>query len=179
MTSRSALEREEFGALVEGVDLVCITDSDRDFLVSRWAPPNSSSSHWITRYSHRFVRMMLAEGRESRCMRGELMASSVTSFVICWIMNISRRMCVFSNLVVSTLVEDSPFSFHAFGHSDRSGAKRDGGRDVRVTVSYSPLREALEHRWSGITRRQTKGMNPAAIFIILGRHSFFVRLKSC
>jgi hypothetical protein len=121
---------------------------------------------------------MLAEGRESRCMRGELMASSVTSFVICWIMNTSPRMCVFSNLVVSTLAEDSLF-FRAFGHSDRSGAKRDGGRDVRVTVSYSPLREALEHRWSGITRRQTKGMNPAAVFIILGGHSFFVRLKWC
>jgi hypothetical protein len=87
-------------------------------------------------------------------------------------------MCVFSNLVVSTLAEDSLF-FRAFGHSDRSGAKRDGGRDVRVTVSYSPLREALEHRWSGITRRQTKGMNPAAVFIILGGHSFFVRLKWC
>jgi ubiquitin-like 1-activating enzyme E1 A len=38
-----------------------------------------------------------------------------------------------------------------------------------VTVSYSPLREALEHRWSGVTRRQTKSLNPAAVFIILGR----------
>ena len=56
----------------------------------------------------------------------------------------------------------------SFG-SDRSGAKRDGGKDVRVTVSYCPLREALEHRWSGVTRRQTKGLNPAAVFIILGR----------
>lgn len=83
MTSRSALEREEFDALVEGMDLVCITDSDRDFLVSRWVPPNSSSSHWVTRYSHRFVPMMLAEGRENRCMREGLMAFSVTSFVIC------------------------------------------------------------------------------------------------
>ena len=78
---------------------------------------------------------------------------------------------------MSTLVEDSLFYFRAFGHSDRSGAKRDGGKDVRVTVSYSPLREALEDRWSGITRRQTKGMNPAVVFIILGRHSFFVGAK--
>lgn len=82
----------------------------------------------------------------------------------------------FSNLL--TLVEDRLF-FFGFAHSvisDRSGAKRDGGKDVRVTVSYSPLREALEHRWSGITRRQTKGMNPAAVFIILGGHGFFFRL---
>ncbi len=113
---------------------------------------------------------MRAEGRKSRCTRGELMASSVTSFVICWNMNTLPR-TYFSNVGVSTLVEGSVF-FRAFGHSDRSGAKRDGGKDVKATVSYSPLREALEHRWSGITRRQTKGMNPAAVFIILGRHSF-------
>ena len=36
MTSPTALEREEFDALVQGVDLVCITDSERDFLVSGW-----------------------------------------------------------------------------------------------------------------------------------------------
>lgn len=34
MTSQSALEPEEFDALVQNVDLVCITDSERDFLVS-------------------------------------------------------------------------------------------------------------------------------------------------
>ena len=74
-----------------------------------------------------------------------------------------------------TLVEGGVFVFvflyffHAFGRRDRSGAKRDGGKDVRVTVSYSPLREALDHRWSGVTRRQTKSLNPAAVFIILGR----------
>lgn len=37
------------------------------------------------------------------------MASSVTYFVICWNMNTSLRMCFFSNLVVSSLVEDSLF----------------------------------------------------------------------
>lgn len=47
------------------------------------------------------MRMMLAEGRESRCMREGLMASSVTYFVICWSMNTSLRMCfVLSDLVV-------------------------------------------------------------------------------
>lgn len=34
ITSPSALESEEFDALVSNVDLVCITDSERDFLVS-------------------------------------------------------------------------------------------------------------------------------------------------
>jgi hypothetical protein len=45
---------------------------------------------------------MLAEGRESRCMRGELMAFSVTSFVICWSMNTSPRMCFFQPGCVDT-----------------------------------------------------------------------------
>jgi ubiquitin-like 1-activating enzyme E1 A len=36
MTSPTALERDGFDALVQGVDLVCITDSERDFLVSDW-----------------------------------------------------------------------------------------------------------------------------------------------
>src|SRR6266702_661795 len=52
---------------------------------------------------------------------------------------------------------------------DRSGGKQDGAKDVKVTVSYSPLREALEHRWSGVPRRQTKSLNPAVVFIILGK----------
>jgi ubiquitin-like 1-activating enzyme E1 A len=34
MTSPTALEREGFDALLQGVDLVCVTDSERDFLVS-------------------------------------------------------------------------------------------------------------------------------------------------
>jgi ubiquitin-like 1-activating enzyme E1 A len=36
ITSPSALEGDGFDALVQGVDLVCITDSDRDFLVRGW-----------------------------------------------------------------------------------------------------------------------------------------------
>jgi ubiquitin-like 1-activating enzyme E1 A len=49
------------------------------------------------------------------------------------------------------------------------GSKQDGGKDIKVKVSYSPLREALKHRWSGVPRRQTKNLNPAAVFIILGK----------
>jgi len=38
ITSPSALGPEEFDALVQDVDLVCITDSERDFLVSGRLP---------------------------------------------------------------------------------------------------------------------------------------------
>ena len=54
---------------------------------------------------------------------------------------------------------------------DRSVGKQDGAKDVKLTVSYSPLREALEHRWSSTPRRQTKSLNPAAVFIILGKNT--------
>jgi ubiquitin-like 1-activating enzyme E1 A len=33
---------------------------------------------------------------------------------------------------------------------------------------YTTLQVALRHRWSGLTRRQTKEVNPAALFSILG-----------
>lgn len=58
MTSASALEREAFDALVQGVDLVCITDSDRDFLVSEfsfWA-----SRDFARRRSNSLTRRCLA-----------------------------------------------------------------------------------------------------------------------
>jgi len=125
MTSPSALEREEFDALVQGVDLVCITDSDRDFLIRA----NDAC--------RRSRKPLYAGG-----------TYGLLGYIFC------------------DLLEHEYITF------DRSGAKRDGGKDVRATVSYSPLREALEHRWSSITRRQTKGMNPAAVFIILALWEF-------
>ena len=60
---------------------------------------------------------------------------------------------------------------------DRSSGQPDGGRDVRVSVSYSTLREALKHQWSRVKRRQTMSLNPAAVFIILGGNTGI--LSSC
>ena len=57
------------------------------------------------------------------------------------------------------------------GPRDRSGGKQDGAKDVKLKVSYSPLRKALEHRWSSVPRRQTKSLNPAVVFIILGENT--------
>jgi len=168
MTSPSALELEEFDALVQTVDLVCITESERDFLVGGWCP-NSSDYNIHEVPAHRFAQMMRAEGRESRFTRAGRMASSVISSVICWSTNTSPRTCLMLwDFRDERLLKAAPLSRDPiFGYSDRSGGQ-DMGRDVRVTVSYSPLREALRHRWSGMTRRQTKSLNPAAVFIILG-----------
>ncbi|KAH9997836.1 hypothetical protein BJV77DRAFT_981829 [Russula vinacea] len=125
ITSPSALEGDGFDALVQGVDLVCITDSDRDFLIR---------ANDVCRRSR---KPLYAGG-----------TYGLLGYIFC------------------DLLE------HEYIASDRSGAKRDGGKDVRVTVSYIPLREALEHRWSGVTRRQTKSLNPAAVFIILALWEF-------
>ncbi len=56
--------------------------------------------------------------------------------------------------------------------SDRAGpANKDSGasKNVKLTASYAPLEICLrDHRWSGLTRKQTKELNPAAVFSILG-----------
>jgi len=124
MTSPSALEPEEFDALVQTVDLVCITDSERDFLIRA----NDAC--------RRSRKPLYAGG-----------TYGLLGYIFC------------------DLLE------HEYITSDRSGGQ-DMARDVRVTVSYSPLREALRHRWSGMTRRQTKSLNPAAVFIILALWEF-------
>jgi len=124
MTSPTALEREAFDALVQGVDLVCITDSERDFLIR------------ANEACRRAKKPLYAGG-----------SYGLLGYIFC------------------DLLE------HEYITSDRSGGKQDG-KDVKVTVSYSPLREALKHRWSGVPRRQTKSLNPAAVFIILALWEF-------
>jgi hypothetical protein len=92
------------------------------------------------------------------------MGSLVTSSAICWSMNTLPRTC---------LIYCCKQAFHCgfrLALRDRSGGKQDGAKDVKVTVSYSPLREALGHRWTGTPRRQTKSLNPAAVFTILGKN---------
>ena len=38
-----------------------------------------------------------------------------------------------------------------------------------MKVSYPPLSVALQARWSGLTKRQTKELNPGVVFTILGK----------
>ena len=50
---------------------------------------------------------------------------------------------------------------------DRS-AQKDAAKNVKNTAAYVPLRAALAHRWTSMTRRQTKELNPAIPFSVLG-----------
>nr|VWO96037.1 Mannitol dehydrogenase [Ganoderma boninense] len=55
---------------------------------------------------------------------------------------------------------------HDYIAPDRS-AQKDAAKNVKNTVLYSPLQTALQHRWTGMTRRQTKEVNPAMVFSVL------------
>ena len=66
---------------------------------------------------------------------------------------------------------------HKFLPSDRS-AQKDAAKNVKNTAVYAPLRTALQHRWTGMTRRQTKELNPAIPFAVLGAYGLVANAKS-
>lgn len=59
---------------------------------------------------------------------------------------------------------------------DRSGANKENAKNMLASAEYCSLKEALTHKWSGMTRRQTKELNPAVVFAVLC--AFFL-LSSC
>lgn len=63
---------------------------------------------------------------------------------------------------------------HDFISPDRSGAK-DVPRSVKVSANYPTLQEALQHKWSTMTKRQTKEVNPAIVFLTIALWEFEAR----
>ncbi|KAN0087619.1 hypothetical protein V8E55_006240 [Tylopilus felleus] len=55
---------------------------------------------------------------------------------------------------------------HDYITPDRS-APSDAPRNLKASTVYSPLHMALRHRWSALTRKQTKELNPAVFHAIL------------
>lgn len=55
--------------------------------------------------------------------------------------------------------------------SDRS-APKDQPKSVKMTAIYPPLSSAIQHRWSALTKRQTKEVNPALFFALTGVSNF-------
>ncbi|KAF9021060.1 hypothetical protein BDZ89DRAFT_957785 [Hymenopellis radicata] len=60
---------------------------------------------------------------------------------------------------------------HEYITPDRS-SNANGQKSVKVIASYSPLDVALRHRWSTLSKRQTKTLNPSALFSILALWQF-------
>jgi ubiquitin-like 1-activating enzyme E1 A len=52
-------------------------------------------------------------------------------------------------------------------------APKEIPKNVKATASYPPLHTALLHRWTGLSKRQTKEVKPAIIFTILGAREIF------
>ena len=90
-----------------------------------------------------------------------LMVSSVIYFVIYLNTITLHREYVFL-MMPGKVLHQSP--------SDRS-APKEAAKSIKNTTAYTPLKDALSHKWSGLTRRQTKELNPAVMFTVLGEPS--------
>ncbi|KAI0632488.1 hypothetical protein C8Q77DRAFT_1060503 [Trametes polyzona] len=115
----SVLEGAAFDKLLEGVDMVCVTDSDRDTLIR------------LNDACRRLHKPLYAGG-----------TYGLLGYIFCDLLQ------------------------HDYIAPDRSGQK-DAAKNVKATATYVPLKTALQHRWTGMTRRQTKELNPAIIFSVL------------
>ncbi|KAJ7288466.1 hypothetical protein C8J57DRAFT_1280350 [Mycena rebaudengoi] len=64
--------------------------------------------------------------------------------------------------------------FYAGGTNDRSVPK-EAQKNIKLSAVYPPLTEALQHRWTDLTKRQTKELNPAVIFAVLALWEYHAR----
>ncbi|VDB85552.1 unnamed protein product [Peniophora sp. CBMAI 1063] len=111
----------DLAALLEGVDLVCLTDTDRD-----------------------------------TCIRVNKVCRERSTPLYCG-GTFGMLGYIFCDLLV-----------HEYIAPDRSGVSKDGPKTVKATATYAFLDAALKHSWSSISRRQTREINPAAIFTVQG-----------
>jgi len=119
VTTASVLEGELFEDLVRRVDLVCVTDWDRDGLIR------------MNEACHRNGKPFYAGG-----------TYGLLGYVFCDLLS------------------------HDYIDPDRSATK-EAAKIVRKTVVYTPLKDALRHKWTNLTKRQTKEVNPVVVFTIL------------
>ncbi|KAI0820421.1 hypothetical protein BC628DRAFT_1397368 [Trametes gibbosa] len=115
----SVLEGDAYEKLLQGVDMVCVTDSDRNTLFR------------LNDACRRLNTPFYAGG-----------SYGMLGYIFCDLLQ------------------------HDYIAPDRSGQK-DAAKNVKVSAAYSALSTALQHRWTGMTRRQTKELNPAAVFAVL------------
>ncbi|KDR82692.1 hypothetical protein GALMADRAFT_57846 [Galerina marginata CBS 339.88] len=60
---------------------------------------------------------------------------------------------------------------HEYLAPDRTASKEQP-KTLKTTVFYPPLTSSLRHRWSGLTKRQTKEVNPALYFAVIAIWQF-------
>ncbi|KAG6903144.1 hypothetical protein C0995_004691 [Termitomyces sp. Mi166 len=119
VSNASVLVGEQFETLVRGVDLVCVTDWDRDGLIR------------MNEVCRRNGKPFYSGG-----------TYGLLGYIFCDLLN------------------------HDYLAPDRSALK-EAPKNVKKTEVYSTLEIALHHRWTNLTKRQTKEVNPAVVFLIL------------
>jgi len=120
----SLLQGEAFDNLIQKVDLICVTDWDREGLIR------------INNVCRRFSKPFYSGG-----------TYGLLGYIFCDLLR------------------------HDYISPDRStvpGKETGLAKNVKLTATYAPLDTCLrDHRWAGLTRKQTKELNPAAVFSIL------------
>ncbi|KAF7299146.1 Quinate utilization pathway activator [Mycena indigotica] len=130
---------EELDAIVQTVDLVCVTDWDKEGLLK------------FNATCRRLAKPLYAGG-----------TYGILGYIFCDLLAHE-----YVAPLVIFLFASAPFSQHGFASHDRSVPK-DAQKNIKYTVAYPTLTEALTHKWTQLTKRQTKEVNPAAVFTILG-----------
>ncbi|ESK95798.1 sumo-activating enzyme subunit 1 [Moniliophthora roreri MCA 2997] len=115
----SAVDSQSFETTIRDVDLVCVTDWDKDGLIR------------MNEVCRRAGKPFYAGG-----------TYGLLGYIFCDLLD------------------------HDYISPDRSGSK-ESQKDVKVTTSYTSLENALRHSWASLTKRQTKELNPGAVFTIL------------
>ncbi|KAJ7505451.1 hypothetical protein B0H11DRAFT_2340356 [Mycena galericulata] len=116
----AGLEGPDFDATIRAVDLVCVTDWDREGLIR------------LNEACRRLGKPFYAGG-----------TYGVLGYIFC------------------DLLRHDYVAPH-----DRSVPK-EAQKNIKLSATYPPLSEALHHRWTALTKRQTKELNPAVVFAIL------------
>ncbi|PPR05350.1 hypothetical protein CVT24_007964 [Panaeolus cyanescens] len=122
ITENSASNEEWLESVVKTVDLVCVTDWNRDGLIR------------INDLCRKYNKPFYAGG-----------TYGLYGYIFC------------------DLLE------HEYLSPDRTVPKEQA-KTVKTTMNYSSLSSALTYRWTALTKRKAKELNPAPLFAILGKH---------
>ncbi|KAK0188154.1 hypothetical protein F5146DRAFT_744025 [Armillaria mellea] len=124
ITTLTLLDEAALEQTLGSVDLVCVTDWDRDGLIR------------VNDLCRRLRIPFYCGG-----------TYGVVGYIFCDLLN------------------------HEYIAPDRT-APNTAQKNIKVTAAYSPLRDALRHKWSALTKRQTKELNPSVLFMILALWEF-------
>jgi len=114
------LEGPDFDATIQGVDLVCVTDWNREGLIR------------LNDACRRLGKPFYAGG-----------TYGVLGYIFCDLLK------------------------HDYVAPNDRSVPKEAQKNIKLSATYPPLSEALRHRWTALTKRQTKEVNPAVVFAIL------------